>query len=124
LFTAGWISNDHHRFFKKYDISSQQFNILRILRGQNGNPASMGLLQDRMLDRMSNASRLVEKLKQKGLVDRSECIIDRRQVDVLITRKGLDLLDEIGPKLDSNLIENITNDEALTLNKILDKLRG
>jgi DNA-binding MarR family transcriptional regulator len=58
------------------------------------------------------------------LVDRSECIIDRRQVDVLITRKGLDLLDEIGPKLDSNLIENITNDEALTLNKILDKLRG
>jgi DNA-binding MarR family transcriptional regulator len=77
-----------------------------------------------MLDRMSNASRLVEKLKQKGLVDRSECIIDRRQVDVLITRKGLDLLEEIGSKLDDNIIETITEEEAIALNRILDKFRG
>jgi DNA-binding MarR family transcriptional regulator len=124
LFTAGWIGNDHHRFFKKYEISSQQFNILRILRGQNENPASMGLLQGRMLDRMSNASRLVEKLKQKGLVDRRECKIDRRQVDVSITKKGLDLLEEIGSKLDDNLIETITEEEAIALNRILDKFRG
>jgi DNA-binding MarR family transcriptional regulator len=57
-------------------------------------------------------------------VDRRECKIDRRQVDVFITRKGLDLLDEIGSRLDDNLVENITNEEAITLNKILDKLRG
>lgn len=124
LFTAGWIGIDHHRFFKKYEISSQQFNIMRILRGQNGNPASMGLLQERMLDRMSNASRLVEKLKQKGLVDRRECKIDRRQVEVFITKKGLDLLEEIGPRLDDDPIETISEEEARTLNSLLDKLRG
>ncbi|MCX6187473.1 MAG: MarR family transcriptional regulator [Bacteroidetes bacterium] len=125
LFTAGWIENEHHRFFKQYGISSHQYNILRILRGQNGNPASMGMLQERMLDRMSNASRLVEKLKQKGLVDRTENKKDRRQVDVTITKSGLDLLNETDDKVEliQNAIIHISEEESKTINLLLDKLR-
>ena len=80
---------------KPFGVSPEQYNVLRILRGQNGNPITVSSIQDRMLNKMSNASRLVEKLKQKGFVNREECPADRRQVDIVITEKGLSLLTQL-----------------------------
>ncbi len=125
IFTNSWLNTHHNKIFKPYGISSQQYNILRILRGQLPNPASVSLLQERMLDKMSNASRLVDKLKLKKLVDRKECKADRRQVDIIITEKGLDLLKTINKVVEaaeSNL-KTINLTEAKELNRILDKLR-
>jgi DNA-binding MarR family transcriptional regulator len=126
LFTSGWLSSANSKALKPYDITPQQFNILRILRGQFPNPATVSILQDRMLDRMSNASRLVEKLKLKKLVDRKECKKDRRQVDIIITESGLSLLKEIDLNLKDfeNIVEEISLKEAEELNRILDKMRG
>lgn len=124
IFTASSINSEQTRFFKKYDISSQQFNVLRILKGQYPNPASVGLLQERMLDQMSNASRLVEKLKQKKLLSRRECKTDRRQVDILITEEGLNLLKEISIVFDEveKGVNKISIEEAKIMNNILDKM--
>src|SRR4051812_29759437 len=80
LFTASWLSTQTARILKPYSITPQQYNVLRILRGQNANPASVGLIQERMLDKSSNASRLVDKLLEKKLIDRKTCPEDRRQV--------------------------------------------
>jgi DNA-binding MarR family transcriptional regulator len=125
LFTGGWIEHLQTQFFKQWSISPQQYNVLRILRGQNFQPITVASIQDRMLDKMSNASRLVEKLKQKNLVERKECKADRRQVDIIITQKGLDLLAKIddGMSLQEKFMKNITKEEAVELNRILDKLR-
>lgn len=126
LFTSGWLEHKQTQFFKKWGISPQQYNVLRILRGQNGNPITVASIQERMMDKMSNASRLVEKLKQKNLIERKECKTDRRQVDVIISKKGLELLNDI----DNNIheiekpIKNISKEEAIELNRILDKLRS
>jgi DNA-binding MarR family transcriptional regulator len=126
LFTSSWISTSNTKQLKPYDLTPQQFNLLRILRGQFPNPATVSLLQERMLDKMSNASRLVDKLKLKKLVERKECKADRRQVDILITEKGLDLLKEIDVNLNEfdNILGDITPKEAEELNRILDKIRG
>lgn len=124
LFTHHWIKEKQSKTHKEFGLSSQQFNILRILRGQHPKPASVKLLTERMLDKMSNASRLVDKLLEKGLVDRHYCPNDRRQVDVLITKKGLDLIGAASLKGDL-LLEQlaITDKEAETLSNILDKMR-
>lgn len=126
MFTNSWLNTKQNKVFKPYGISPQQYNILRILRGQLPNPASVGLLQDRMIDKMSNASRLVDKLKLKKLVDRKECKSDRRQVDIIITEKGLELLKTIDKDihLSETTFKTITLPEAKELNRILDKLRG
>lgn len=126
LFTAHWIEYRNACFMKPWGITPQQYNILRILRGQYPKPASVNLLIDRMLDKMSNASRLVEKLRVKGLVSRHECAEDRRQVDVLITEHGLALLKEIDKEMDEQqkFSEMLTEAEAAELNRLLEKLRG
>ncbi len=126
LFTHGWLTSLYAKHLKPYGISAQQYNILRILRGQHPNPATINLLRERMLDKMSNASRLVEKLRLKGLVERRECPMDRRAVDVIITQKGLDLLktlDNVIRTMEDKL-KTITEVEAKEVNRILDKLRG
>jgi DNA-binding MarR family transcriptional regulator len=126
LFTSGWLSSAHTAQLKPHGISVQQYNILRILRGQHPNPATVNLLIERMLDKNSNASRLVEKLRLKKLVERSICKDDRRAVNVLITKKGLELLVELD-KLEEHFIahlQNISEKEAEQLNILLDKLRG
>lgn len=126
LFTSGWLSAKHTCNIKPYGISTQQFNILRILRGQHPKPATVNLLIDRMLDKNSNASRLVEKLRVKKLVERAICPEDRRAVNVVITQKGLDLLEELD-KMDGSFLKelkNLTEKEAATVNQLLDKLRG
>jgi DNA-binding MarR family transcriptional regulator len=124
FYLSGLMKSAQARFFKQHDLSPEQYNILRILRGQYPNPANIGLLQDRMLDKMSNASRLVEKLKQKSLLSREECPKDRRQVEVLITQSGLDLLEYLDPAIRSFEMDfrGLNEEELIKLNELLDKL--
>jgi len=125
FYTNSVAANRFALLFKPYGLSMQQFNVLRILKGQKGKPASINLLIDRMLDKQSNASRLVEKLRLKGLVERLECPTDRRKVDVVITKKGLALLDDLASVEEDLLfrLKHLTQNEAETLNNLLDKLR-
>lgn len=126
LFTSSWLSSKHACTLKPYGISVQQYNILRILRGQYPTPVTINLLIDRMLDKNSNASRLVEKLRLKKLVDRAICEKDRRAVNVVITQKGLTLLTELDKQEESFLkdLKNISSKEAELVSSLLDKLRG
>lgn len=126
FYTHGWLNSIHLSMFKKHGISPQQYNILRILRGQYPKPVTVNLLIERMLDKNSNASRLVEKLRLKNYAERTICKEDRRAVNVTITQKGLDLLktlDSVDDDLQKKL-GNISISEAKKLNSLLDKLRG
>jgi len=126
LFTAAWLSQQTTQQLKPFNISWQQFNILRILRGMYPKPVTVKLLTERMIDKMSNASRLVEKLKQKGYVERKACPDDRRRVDIVITEQGMKVINEASAVVDQALRENmqsITTEEAMALNTILDKMR-
>lgn len=125
VYTANWLSHYHEKHCKKFDITPEQFNILRILRGQNSKPATINLLIERMLNKTSNASRLVEKLRRKGLAERQTNQADRRACDVIITKKGLDLLAELDKVEEewNQLISHIPEDEAGHMNELLDKLR-
>ncbi len=126
LFTSNWAGSLHHKLLKPYGISQQQYNVLRILRGQYPNPASVGLITDRMLDKNSNASRLVEKLVHKELIERTVSKYDRRQRDVLITEKGLELLGKIDLEFEEleKQFTKLDVEEAKQLNDLLDRLRG
>jgi len=125
LYTNSWLINLYSNLFSKYDITSNQFNILRILRGQYPNPATVNLLKERMLDKMSDASRLVERLRIKGFIKRDLKPNDRRCVDVVITEKGLHLLKEIDKLNDKHdsFLKKLSESEAKKLNNLLDKLR-
>jgi len=126
LYTAACFSQQTTKLLKPFNISWQQFNILRILRGMHPQPATVKELAARMIDKMSNASRLVEKLKQKGLVDRNACEYDRRRVDISITEKGHEVLASAIALIDQAIDKDmraISLEEATLLNNILDKLR-
>jgi len=125
-FTSNWLNASHSRVLRKYGISLQQFNVMRILKGQQPKPSSLILIRERMLDKESNASRLIDKLDACGLTKRVQCPLDRRQVDITITQKGLDLLEKISPELERLSTDEITltETEAKTLNELLDKMRG
>ncbi len=125
-FTANWMKAYHSKFLKKFGVSAQQFNVLRILNGQFPKPASLLLIRERMLDKESNASRLIDKLVASGLTKRIQCPNDRRQVEITISKKGIDLLDQINPLVDedSKRLSSISNEEAVLLNNLLDKLRS
>lgn len=126
LYTHSHIVTAQNSLFKPHDLSPEQYNVLRILKGQNGNPTTVSSIQDRMLNKMSNASRLVEKLKIKDLVKREECPSDRRRVDILITKKGLDLLSDLEKQVEDfnrNFV-HLNSEDVNTLNELLDKLRG
>lgn len=126
LFTGSWLYNLNAARFKKYDITAEQFNVLRILRGSHPSPMMLTEITSRMIDKNSNATRLVEKLRQKGFVEREICEDNRRQVDIIITDKGLSLLSKIDKQTPEWLetLKNITKTEAKELNRLLDKLRG
>jgi len=128
LFTAGWIQNNQTRMFKKYGLSQQQYNVLRILRGQHPNPVMLAQITERMIDKMSNATRLVDKLIKKDLATRQLNSKSRRQVDINITEKGLDLLKEIDVEIQQQNPPihylNLTTEELEILNLILDKIRN
>lgn len=124
LFTASILNLEQTRLFKPYNISMQQYNVLRILRGQNGKPVSIGLIQERMIDIQSNASRLIDKLEDKKLVIRKVCPSDKRQMEITITNGGLNLLmqlDEIIDSAESNI--QLSDEEADLMNGLLNQLR-
>lgn len=111
---------------KQYDLTTPQYNVLRILRGQNGNPANLSTLQDRMIDKNSNTTRLVDKLIKKGWVKRNVCKLNRRKIEIFITDNGLKILKQLDPIIEhnnKNILSNLSNDELEDLNKLLDKLR-
>lgn len=126
LFTSSWLSSLHLHLLKPFNVSMQQFNVLRILRGQHPEPASITLVSQRMLDKNSNASRLVDKLLDKELIKRKICKQDRRQKDVVITEKGLALLLQIDESLKDleKKISHLSDEEAEQLSDLLDQLRG
>lgn len=126
LYTSNWIYNFQQHILKEFNITTQQFNILRILRGQHPNPANIKLLKDRMLDKMSDASRIVEKLRIKGFVERTVSPSSRREVEVRITEKGLALLqklDKSNQEMDQ-FLSHLNDEEIRMLNDLLDKMRG
>jgi len=126
LYTGSWLYNINSAQLKKFGITPEQFNVLRILRGSHPKAMMLAEITVRMIDRSSNSTRLVEKLRVKGLVNRELCEDNRRQVDIVITDKGMSLLKKIDTDnarwLES--FEQITKTEAKELNRILDKLRG
>ncbi|MCX6150528.1 MAG: MarR family transcriptional regulator [Ignavibacteriales bacterium] len=126
FYTFNWAYEFHTKILKPFNITPQQYNILRILRGQHPEPATVKLLKERMIDKMPDVSRIVEKLRTKGFVERHICEKDRRMVDVWITQHGLDLLARLDDKNDEldKFMSNLNIDEAITLNCLLDKLRG
>ena len=126
LYTNNWMNSDHMNILKPFDLTAQQYNVLRILRGQYPNPITVNGIIERMLDKMSNASRLVDKLLLKELVSRCDNQDDRRACDVRITQKGLDVLKEIDVLQENweTSFSNLTPEEAGTLSDLLDKLRG
>lgn len=126
LFTASWLNTQTIRVLKPFGITPQQYNVLRILRGQNQKPASVGLIQERMLDKSSNASRLIDKLVEKKLIDRKTCPEDRRQVDIRINQKGLDLLQDVEPNIDhmDSVFNSLSEEEATIAGDLIDRLRG
>ncbi|MBD3375568.1 MarR family transcriptional regulator [candidate division KSB1 bacterium] len=125
IFTSHWIHEKHEPIFKEYGLTRQQYNILRILRGQYPNPATIQLLIERMMDKSSNASRIVDRLFQKKLVTRKICDKDRRRVDILITQIGLQILSEIDSKMLNlyNEFKALNKQQVTQLNQLLDKMR-
>ena len=126
IYTQNNINERLIEILKPYDLSNEQYNVLRILRGQKGNPANMCLIQERMLAKTSNTTRLVDKLLLKELVTRKVCKENRRKIEVLITEKGLDILKELDPKIynyEQNIVANLSSSELEQLNDLLEKIR-
>lgn len=126
LFTYSWTMDLIKKFVSAEDITPQQYNILRILRGSSPRPLSTMQIRERMLDKMSDTSRIVDRLVAKELVKKSVSATDKRLVDVMITEKGqvlLDRLDSRNGDLDS-IFKNLTDEEASVLSNLLDKLRN
>lgn len=127
LYTSSWLHLQSTKLLKRYSVSPQQYNILRILQNLHPKPATVKLLTEQMTDKMSNASRLVEKLKQKGLVEREACDEDRRRVDVSLTSKGLELLEKTALLVDENIEANMRNlsaEQTALLNDLLNQLHS
>jgi DNA-binding MarR family transcriptional regulator len=126
IYTGNWLANQQHELLKPYGLTMQQYNVLRILRGQNGRPMTILAIIERMLDKTSNASRLVDKLLDKQLVVRNECPNDRRAVDILITAEGLDLLSQIDLIQENwkTRFSKMGEERLQHLNELLDLLRS
>lgn len=122
IYTANWINSHQNAYFKPFGISPQQFNILRILRGA-GEAIKVQTIKERMLERAPNATRLMDKLCDKQLIERLSCPDDRRVVHIQITSKGLELLKEIDKDFKEDLLKNLTVNEAEQLSDLLDKIR-
>lgn len=122
-----WIKDDLLLELKPFDLSLEQFNVLRILRGQKGKPINLQDIQERMISKMSNTTRLVDKLIKKKFVKRTICKTNRRKVEIVITDLGLKTLKEVDPIIHSTeekLTKNLTPDELIQLNKLLIKLKN
>ena len=124
IYTANWLNEKMGQILSTEDITQQQYNILRILRGSDA-PLSTLKIRERMLDKMSDTSRIVDRLIVKDLVEKTACVKDKRLVDITVTKKGLQLLeklDALNEQIDS-ILNGVSEKEAHTINQILDKLR-
>lgn len=122
-----WIKDDFLLQLKPYELSLEQFNVLRILRGQKGNAINLQDIQERMISKMSNTTRLVDKLIKKKFVKRTICKTNRRKVEILITDLGLETLKIVDPIIDEtekNITKNLTQEELTQLNTLLIKLKN
>ncbi len=126
MFTNNWLCDQQYKMLKKHGITLQQYNVLRILKGHSPEPITINGIIERMLDKMSNASRLVDKLLHKELVSRSYRSDDRRACDVTITPKGIDFVNELNKEIEifQKNMSNLSEKEFNTLNELLDKFRG
>jgi len=127
LYTASWFNHAITHMLKPYGISVQQFNILRILRGQKGEPVALYIVTERMIDQMSNTSRLIDKLVSKGLEDRRQCPMDRRQVDLVLTIAGETLTNTASEAVlegTDALIGHMQNSDLEELSRLLDEMRN
>jgi DNA-binding MarR family transcriptional regulator len=126
IFTNNWVQNKHRKTYEEFGVTPQQYNVLRILKGNYPKPYSTSQIRMRMLDPMSDASRIVERLIQKKLVERKTCKSDRRLVDVVITQKGLNLIEYTSSAIaaQEKIFHALTITEAQDLNTLLDKLRA
>ncbi len=125
-FTRNVVADKFLEILKPYELSGEQYNVLRILRGQNGKTANMCIIQERMISRNSNTTRLIDKLLIKNLVTRKECLENRRKIEVLITEKGLEVLTELDPKViehELKFANNLNESELNQLNHLLEKYR-
>ena len=121
---ANKLNEEVSMVLKPFDISVQQFNVLRILRGQNGKPANLSTINERMVTKMSNTTRLVDKLILKGYVNRTVCEKNRRKVEIVITEDGLNILKQIDGILfeaEENMLKNFTEEELHQFSELLDK---
>lgn len=126
IYTHNWLSDQMKVLLSEFELTRQQFNVLRILRGQDPNPISTWEIRERMLDRMSDVSRIVDRLEKKGLALRGACSDDKRKVDVCISEKGLDLLTQIDGRNEAfeKMYAGISEEDAKTLNALLDRFRS
>ena len=127
MYTQNVISEKFNELLKPFDLSPEQFNVLRILRGQKGKPANMSMIQERMIAKTSNTTRLVDKLLLKELVLREVCPINRRKMEITITEKGLELLLQLDPLVEAHeraFSKNLSVEELELLNELLEKFRN
>jgi DNA-binding MarR family transcriptional regulator len=126
IYTYNQISGQMATLLQPHGLTMQQYNILRILKGQYPNPSTNNLVKDRMLDRNSDVTRLIDRMIRNGLVTRTSCEKDRRRVDILITQQGLDVLDAIqAQETDLDVIAlRLPEEEQRVMNDMLDRLRG
>lgn len=126
LYTSRIVEEKVTFALKAEELTHQQFNVLRILRGQKGNPANLSTIQERMIDKSSNTTRLIDKLILKKFVKRQICKNNRRKIEVFITPEGLKLLEKLDPIIDNTnqkIVINLSSEELYQLNNLLDKLR-
>lgn len=127
MYTQNVINDKFNEILKPNDLSGEQYNVLRILRGQKGSPANMCVIQERMLAKNSNTTRLIDKLLLKEFVTREVCPDNRRKIEVLITQKGLDILADLDPKVEEHeqfFAANLKTEELENLNYLLEKYRN
>ena len=123
IYTSNWLQNQQQDFFKSFGITGQQFNILRILKGQSPKSISATEIKSRMLDRNSDVSRLLDRLASKNLITKQTCPNDKRASDVLITAEGVALLNEINKIQKQDRVLSLSDEEAERLSDLLDKAR-
>jgi DNA-binding MarR family transcriptional regulator len=123
IYTSNWLQNQQQDFFKSFGITGQQFNILRILKGQFPKSISATEIKSRMLDRNSDVSRLLDRLASKNLITKQTCPNDKRASDVLITAEGVALLNEINKNQKQDRVLSLSDEEAERLSDLLDKAR-
>jgi len=126
LYTSSWLEDNNAAIMRGKKLSITQFNVLRILRGSHPQPCTSQDVQERMINKRSDVTRLIERLRKMDLVTREVCPENRRKVDILITEKGLGLLSELDPVIEASgeILKKLSEPEAKQLSNLLDKLRS